>query len=86
MLSSQASEIWLTSQCANELRERNESGVSPKNGCLRRVKGEKYMETDTKAGSVTVVVKCLKGVEANSFNRPSQRRWTLGLSPLYLLL
>ena len=33
-----------------------------------------------------MVVKCLKGVEANSFNRSSQRRWTLGLSPLYLLL
>ena len=54
VLLSQASEIWLTRQCADELREGNESEVSPKSGCLRRAMGEKYMETDTKVGSVTV--------------------------------
>ena len=53
-MSSRASEIWLTSQCANELREGNESEVSPKSGCLRRVMDEEDMETDTEVGSVTV--------------------------------
>ena len=67
MSSSWASETWLTSQCANELREVNESGLSLKTGYLRRIMGEKDRksgkdkETDTKVGGVTVTyVKCRK--------------------------